>query len=176
MREQTELTSEENIYDEQLGKALFEVYGTSIPPDATFTLRISDGVVKGFHYNGTIAPPFTTFNGMYDRFYSFNKKVPWDLPERWVNPPADFDLSVPFNFSATNDIIGGNSGSPVINIQGELVGLAFDGNMESLPGDFIYVPEENRMICVHPKGITESLIKIYNAGNLAKEIISGKLN
>jgi hypothetical protein len=167
--------SEENTLNQLLGKALYDVYGTSIPPDATFTLRISDGVVKGFSYNGTIAPPFTTFYGMYDRYYSFNKKFPWNLPARWVNPPADFDLSVPFNFSATNDIIGGNSGSPVINIKGELVGLVFDGNMESLPGDFIYSPENNRMVCVHPKGITESLSKIYNAGSLAKEIIEGKL-
>jgi Peptidase S46 len=166
---------EENTFNRQLGKALYEVYGTSIPPDATFTLRISDGVVKGFNYNGTIAPSFTTFYGLYDRFYSFNKKFPWNLPGRWKNPPADFDLSIPFNFSATNDIIGGNSGSPVINIKGELVGLAFDGNMESLPGDFIYNSENNRMICVHPKGITESLSKIYKAGRLAKEIIEGKI-
>jgi hypothetical protein len=173
--ELNKLQSDEAIYNRQLGKALFDVYGTSIPPDATFTLRISDGVVKGFNYNGTTAPPFTTFYGLFDRFYSFNKKSPWNLPSRWENLPADFDLSVPFNFSATNDIIGGNSGSPVINIKGELVGLAFDGNMESLPGDFIYTPENNRMICIHPKGITESLSKIYNAGRLAKEIIEGKL-
>jgi hypothetical protein len=132
-------------------------------------------VVKGYNYNGTNAPPFTTFYGMYDRYYSFNKKFPWSLPARWITPPPDFDLSVPFNFSATNDIIGGNSGSPVINIKGELVGLAFDGNMESLPGDFIYNSETNRMVCVHPKGITESLSKIYNASRLAKEIIEGKL-
>ena len=149
-KELNKLQSDETIYNRQLGKALYDVYGTSIPPDATFTLRISDGIVKGFNYNGTIAPPITTFYGMYDRFYSFNKKFPWDLPSRWANLPADFDLSVPFNFSATNDIIGGNSGSPVINIKGELVGLAFDGNMESLPGDFIYTPENNRMVCVSP--------------------------
>ena len=174
-RKFNEQQAEENLFNHLLGKALYDVYGTSIPPDATFTLRISDGVVKGFNYNGTIAPSFTTFYGMYDRYYSFNKKFPWNLPARWVTPPPDFDLSVPFNFSATNDIIGGNSGSPVINIKGELVGLAFDGNMESLPGDFIYNPETNRMVCVHPKGITESLSKIYNAGRLAKEIIEGKL-
>ena len=174
-RELNKQQTEENEFNRQLGKALYDVYGTSIPPDATFTLRISDGVVKGFNYNGTIAPPFTTFYGMYDRYYSFNKKFPWSLPARWVTPPPDFDLSVPFNFSATNDIIGGNSGSPVINIKGELVGLAFDGNMESLPGDFIYDSETNRMVCVHPKGIIESLSKIYNARRLAEEIIGGKL-
>jgi hypothetical protein len=174
-KELNKMQLDENIYNRQLGKALYDVYGTSIPPDATFTLRISDGVVKGYNYNGTIAPAFTTFYGMFDRFYSFNKKFPWSLPSRWENISADFNLSVPFNFSATNDIIGGNSGSPVINIKGELVGLAFDGNMESLPGDFIYTPENNRMICVHPKGITESLYKIYKADRLANEIIEGKL-
>jgi S1-C subfamily serine protease len=112
---------------------------------------------------------------MYDRYYSFNKKFPWSLPDRWKTPPAEFDLSVPFNFSATNDIIGGNSGSPIINEKGEIVGLAFDGNIQSLPGDFIYDPSENRTIAVHPKGITEALIKIYKADNLAKEIEEGKL-
>jgi hypothetical protein len=174
-RELSKMQSDENIYNRRLGKALYDVYGTSVPPDATFTLRISDGIVKGYNYNGTIAPSFTTFYGLFDRFYSFNKQFPWNLPSRWENLPANFDMSVPFNFSATNDIIGGNSGSPVINIKGELVGLAFDGNVESLPGDFIYTPENNRMICVHPKGITESLSKIYNAGRLAKEIINGEI-
>jgi hypothetical protein len=170
-----EIEFREKEYNISLGRALYDVYGTSIPPDATFTLRISDGVIKGFNYNGTIAPPFTTFYGMYDRYYSFNKKFPWSLPDRWKTPPAEFDLSVPFNFSATNDIIGGNSGSPIINEKGEIVGLAFDGNIQSLPGDFIYDPSENRTIAVHPKGITEALIKIYKADNLAKEIEEGKL-
>jgi len=75
-----QIASEETTYSQELGKALFDVYGTSIPPDATFTLRISDGVVKGYPYNGTIAPPFTTFYGLYDRYYSFGKKFPWNLP------------------------------------------------------------------------------------------------
>ena len=110
-----ELTELEETYNEKLGRALFEVYGTSIPPDATFTLRISDGVVKGFPYNGTIAPPYTTFYGMYDRYYSFNKEFPWSLPERWENPSEDFDLSTKFNFVTTNDITGGSSGSAMIN-------------------------------------------------------------
>ena len=174
--ELNELEKNEQEYNQLLGRALFEVYGTSIPPDATFTLRISDGVIKGFNYNGTIAPAFTTFYGMYDRYYSFNKKFPWSLPKRWISPPPDFDLRVPFNFSATNDIIGGNSGSPIINEKGEIVGLAFDGNIQSLPGDFIYDPMVNRTIAVHPKGITEALKKIYNANGLAKEIEEGKLS
>ncbi|MCK7523600.1 MAG: S46 family peptidase [Ignavibacteriales bacterium] len=82
------LNEQEEAYNQDLGRALFEVYGTSIPPDATFTLRISDGVVKGYEYNATEAPVFTTFYGMYDRYYSFDKKFPWSLPERWQNPPC----------------------------------------------------------------------------------------
>ncbi len=93
-----EITSDESTYSQGLGKALFEVYGTSIPPDATFTLRISDGVVKGFPYNGTVAPPYTTFYGLYNRYYAFGKKDPWNLPKRWQNPPADFNLETPMDF------------------------------------------------------------------------------
>lgn len=170
-----QITDEESIYSQQLGKALFEVYGTTISPDATFTLRISDGVVKGFPYNGTIAPPITTFYGLYDRYYSFGKKYPWDLPQRWLNPPSDFDLSTPFNFSATDDIIGGNSGSPVINEKGEIVGLAFDGNIQSLPGDFIFAPEENRMVALHSSGLIEAIKYIYKATQLTDELKEGKI-
>jgi hypothetical protein len=169
------ITDEESIYSQELGKALFAVYGTSIPPDATFTLRISDGVVKGFPYNGTVAPPVTTFYGLYDRYYSFGKKAPWNLPERWINPPSDFDLEVPFNFVATNDLSGGNSGSPVINEDGEIVGLAFDGNIQSLPGDFIYDAENNRMVAVHSAGLMEAIKDMYKATRLSDELKNGKI-
>lgn len=169
------ITDEESIYSQQLGKALFAVYGTSIPPDATFTLRLADGVVKGFPYNGTIAPPITTFYGLYDRYYSFGKKAPWNLPERWINPPSDFDLEVPFNFVATNDIIGGNSGSAVINKDAQIVGLAFDGNIESLPGNFIYDDTENRMVAVHSSGLMEAIKDMYKATRLSDELKSGKI-
>ncbi len=170
-----QLAVKEYEYDNELGKALFAVYGTSIPPDATFTLRISDGVIKGFPYNGTIAPPFTTFYGMYDRYYSFDKKDPFDLPKKWQNPPADFDLEVPFNFVCTNDIIGGNSGSPVINEKAQIVGLAFDGNIQSLPGDFIYTEDQNRCVAVHSAGLVEALKKIYKADRLTDELKNGKI-
>ncbi|MGE5499373.1 MAG: S46 family peptidase, partial [Syntrophothermus sp.] len=110
-----EIQTREDVNVQLLGQALFEVFGTSIPPDATFTLRIADGVVAGYDYNGTKAPVKTTFYGMYDRYYGFGKQFPWDMPERWKNPPADFKLETPMNFISTNDIIGGNSGSPVIN-------------------------------------------------------------
>ncbi len=169
------LVSKGELAERALGKALFEVYGTSIPPDATFTLRISDGVIKGFPYNGTVAPPMVTFYGLYDRYYSFDKEHPWNLPERWQNPPQDFDLEVPFNFVSTNDIIGGSSGSPVINKNAEIVGLAFDGNIQSLPGNFIFREEENRMVSVHSLGMIEALQKIYNAERLTDELLSGKV-
>ena len=173
--EVSKLLNKEGVYSQELGKALFAVYGTSIPPDATFTLRISDGVVKGFPYNGTVSPPYTTFYGLYDRYYSFGKKDPWSLPQRWVNPPADFQLETPFNFVATNDIIGGNSGSPVINEKAEIVGLAFDGNIQSLPGNFIFTPEENRMVAVHSAGLLEAVKDMYKATRLSDELRNGKL-
>lgn len=173
--QQKALAAKEGNSTQLLGRALFEVYGTSIPPDATFTLRISDGVVEGFPYNGTIAPPITTFYGMYDRYYGFNKEYPWNLPEKWINPPAEFDLSTPFNFVSTNDIIGGNSGSPVINKKAEIVGLAFDGNIQSLPGNFIFTTEENRTVSVHSQGMYEALKDLYKAARLSNELKNGTL-
>ncbi len=158
-----------------LGKAMYEVYGTKIPPDATFTLRIADGVVKGYDYNGTIAPPVTTFYGLYDRYYSFGKKEPWNLPARWVNPPASFNLSTPMDFVSTCDIIGGNSGSPVINKDLQVVGLIFDGNIESLPGNVIFDEVKNRAVAVHSAGLLEGLDQIYKADRLVKELRDGKI-
>lgn len=169
------LSSKEADYSQQLGRALFEVYGTSIPPDATFSLRISDGVVKGYDYNGTTAPVVTTFYGLYDRFYSFNKEYPWSLPERWQNPPQEFDLETPMVFVSTNDIIGGNSGSPVVNQKLEVVGLAFDGNIESLPGQFIFTTESNRTVSVHSAGMFEAIQDLYQAKRLSEELKAGKI-
>jgi hypothetical protein len=170
-----DLVEVESAYSQQLGVALFEVYGTSIPPDATFTLRLADGVVEGYPYNGTYAQPFTTFYGMYDRYYGQGKEFPWSLPERWTPPPSNFDLSTPFNFVSTNDIIGGNSGSPVINKNAEVVGLAFDGNIQSLPGNFIFRTEENRTVSVHSKGMYEVIDKVYMLKRLSSELKAGKI-
>jgi len=160
---------------QSLGKAMYDVYGTSIPPDATFSLRIADGVVKGYEYNGTVAPIFTTFYGMYDRYYSFGKKEPWKLPERWANPPADLNMSTPLDFVSTNDIIGGNSGSPVVNKDLQVVGLVFDGNIESLPGNFIFDDTKNRTVSVHSSGLIEGMEKIYRIDRIAKEMRYGKI-
>ncbi|MCH9030152.1 MAG: S46 family peptidase, partial [Bacteroidetes bacterium] len=170
-----ELITHESFYNEELGRALFEVYGTSIPPDATFTLRISDGVVRGFPYNGTIAPPFTTFFGMYDRYNSFDKEYPWSLPIRWINPPKDFDLSTRFNFVTTNDLTGGSSGSPMINKNAEIVGVSFDGNIQGLSGNFIFRSEENRTVGLHSEGMIEAIEKIYKFIRLAEELKNGKI-
>jgi len=169
------LTAQESTDGQLLGRALFDVYGSTIPPDATFTLRIADGVVKGYDYNGTIAPPHTTFYGMYNRYYSFGKKYPWSLPSNWQNPPADFNLSTPLDFVSTNDIIGGNSGSPVLNEKLQIVGLIFDGNIESLPGDIIYVDTNNRSVAVHSDAIPEALKYIYHADRLVNEIKAGRI-
>ncbi len=158
-----------------LGEALYEIYGDAIPPDATGTLRISDGVIKGYEYNGTLAPSKTTFYGSLDRYYSFNKKFPFNLPDYWENLPEEFDPSTPLNFASTCDIIGGNSGSPVLNTNAEVVGLAFDGNMESHSGRYIYTTEMNRTVSVSAEGMIEAIRDLYFAEELASEILNGKV-
>jgi hypothetical protein len=170
-----ELRNITTVNKELIGRATFEVYNTTIPPDATFTLRISDGVIKSYNYNGTIAPPKTTFYGYYDRYYSFDKQYPWTLPERFINPPAEFDRSTAFNFISTNDIIGGNSGSPVINKDGEIVGLAFDGNIESLSDNYIYTTEVPHTVSLDSEGMIQVIKNLYKVKRLAEELRSGKL-
>jgi len=155
---------------EKIGKARFLVYGKDAYPDATFTLRLSYGSVKGFPYNGTIAPPFTTFYGLYDRAASFSSKPPFDLTPKEAAGLGKLDLSTPFDFVSTGDIIGGNSGSPVVNRDGELVGLIFDGNIESLAGDFVYDGTKNRAVAVHSAAMIEGLRKLYGADALADEL------
>jgi hypothetical protein len=169
------IVSLENAKIQLLGMALHEVYGTSIPPDGTFTLRFSDGVVKTYEYNGTIAPPITTFYGLYDKYYSFGKQDPWDLPERWRKPPPEFDLKTPFNFVSTADTYGGNSGSPVVNKDLQVVGLNFDRNIEGMPREFIYTDETARNVCVHSEGILEALRDMYKADRIVKELQRGKI-
>ena len=156
---------------EQLGHARFAVYGKSAYPDATFTLRLSYGQVKGYPMNGTIAPSKTTMFGLYDRAASFNYRGPFYLTQRFIDGRVKLDLSTPMDFVTTNDIIGGNSGSPVINRNGEIVGLIFDGNIESLVGDYVYDIEANRAVAVHTAAMTEALRKLYGADELLSELL-----
>jgi len=165
----------EEILNQMLGEALYKVYGDAIPPDATGTLRLADGIVKGYDYNGTRAPIKTTFYGALDRYYSFDKKFPFNLPLYFENLPKEFDLSTPLNFVSTNDIVGGNSGSAVINRDAEIVGLAFDGNIESLPSNFIYTTEANRTVCVSALGMMEAIKDLYKATRLSDELANGKM-
>jgi hypothetical protein len=155
--------------EQKVAGEVFKVYGNALPPDATFTLRISDGTVKSYNYNGTVAPIKTTYYGLYDRYESNNGEFPWSLPEKWKNPPAEL-LKSPMNFICTADIIGGNSGSPVINVNREVVGLVFDGNIESLPGKFIFDEEANRTVAVHAGGIVAALRYIYKADRVVAEL------
>jgi Peptidase S46 len=155
---------------EQLGKARFLAYGKSSYPDATFTLRLSYGKMNGYPMNGTKAPYKTTIFGMFDRASSFDNVGPYELPSRYKEGRSKLTLSTPLNFVTDNDIIGGNSGSPVINRNGELVGLIFDGNIESLAGDYIYDGSTNRAVAVHTAGMTEVLKKLYPVEPLLKEL------
>ena len=164
------IESVETTAGEKIGKARFAAYGKSTYPDATFTLRLTFGAVKGYPMNGTQAPPETTFYGLYDRAYSFGLKPPYDLPARYLARRSRLDLSTPLNFVSACDITGGNSGSPVINRNAELVGLIFDGNIESLAGTYVYSEAKNRAVAVHSSAIIEALRKLYDAAPLADEL------
>jgi len=155
---------------EKIGKARFAVYGKTAAPDATFTLRLSFGTAIGYPMNGTLAPYKTTLYGLYDRALSFADKGDFALPARFWDRKASLDLATPVNFVCSCDIIGGNSGSPVVNRAGELVGLIFDGNIESLPGRFAYDGTKNRAVAVHCAYMLEGLKKLYDAAPLATEI------
>ncbi len=156
-----------------LNKARFETYGTSMYPDATFTLRLSFGTVTGYECGTTLVPPKTTLNGLYDRNASFDNKEPWDLPKRWIDAKAKIDLNTPINFVCTADIIGGNSGSPILNRNAEIVGLVFDGNIESLPGNYWFDERVNRCVGVHSAGMLEAIEKVYEEKALGQELRGG---
>jgi hypothetical protein len=156
-----------------LSEARFKVYGKGRYPDATFTLRLSYGTVKGYEAGTTNVPYKTTFHGLYERNAAFDNKPPYHLPKRWFDKRSKLDLATPLNFVCTADIIGGNSGSPIINRDAEVVGLIFDGNIESLPGNYWYDGRSNRAVGVHSAGILEALESVYGEADLVKEIKGG---
>ena len=158
----------------RIAKARFAVEGTSNYPDATFTLRLAYGTVKGYKEGGKSIPAHTTFAGLYERAAEQQYHPPFDLPKIWLDRKRKLDLKTPFNFVSTADIIGGNSGSPVIDRNGELVGIIFDGNIQSLVLDFIFTDEVARAVSVDSRGILEALRKVYDAKNVVTELTTGK--
>jgi hypothetical protein len=145
--------------------------GDNAYPDATFTLRLSFGGVKSYEEDGKRVSPYTEIRGLYARADQHAHKPPYQLPDSWAKAKGKLTLTTPYNFVTTNDIVGGNSGSPVINARGELVGLIFDGNIQSLPGYFVYEGNVNRSVAVDVRGMLEALRKVYGAEALAKELV-----
>lgn len=153
---------------EKIAKAQFAVFGSNTYPDATFTLRVSYGKILGYDEDGHRVNPITTIQGAFDRDTG---REPFALPDSWEKAKASLSMSTPLNFCSTNDIIGGNSGSPVINQKQEIVGLIFDGNIQSLGGDYGYDGAQNRAVSVHSAAILEALSKIYGADRIVKELV-----
>ncbi len=158
-----------------LSQARFTLYGDRIPPDASFSLRIADGRAMGYRYNGTTAPLFTTFYGLYDRHYANPGSADFALPARWLPAPSGFDLATPLNFVSTADITGGNSGSAILNQNLEVIGLVFDSNIEALPNDYLYRSTSGRSVSVDVRAILETLGKVYNLDRLVTELTTGRM-
>ena len=167
-----EVEAKDTRAGEKIAQARFKAYGRTMPPDATFTLRLSYGTVAGFPAEGTQVAPFTTFYGMLDRSIAHAGKAPWALPPRWQEKKATLRLETPLNFTSTNDIIGGNSGSPVVDKKGEFVGIVFDGNIETLAWDYFFTDAKARCVSVDARGIAEALRSVYGADALVKELVA----
>ena len=158
----------------EIAKARFAIEGTSNYPDATFTLRLSYGKVVGYEEDGKQIPPFTDFAGLYHRAAEHDNQPPFDLPQRWIKRKPQLNLATKFNFVSDADIIGGNSGSPVVNKSNEFVGIIFDGNIQSLVLDCIFSDKQARAVSVDSAAISEALRKVYDASPLADELEGGK--
>jgi len=158
----------------EIAKARFAIEGTSNYPDATFTLRLSYGTVRGYEQDGKQIAPFTDFAGLYQRSAEHDNKPPFDLPQRWIDKKSNLNLSTKFNFVSDADIIGGNSGSPVVNKANEFVGIIFDGNIQSLVLDCIFSDKQARAVSVDSAAITEALRKVYDAQPLVDELTAAK--
>jgi hypothetical protein len=143
------------------------VYGTSVPPDATFTLRLNFGTVQGWTENGRQIEPFTYLSRLFERATG---QEPFKVPDSWLAARDRLDMGTKFNLSTNNDIVGGNSGSPLIDADGQLVGLMFDGNIHSISGAYWFDPDKNRAVAVHPAIMLEGLRKVYKADELLAEL------
>ena len=154
----------------KITEATVAAQGTSTYPDATFTLRLAFGPVMGYSLDGKSIPHQTTMEGAFKHEEAHEKKDPWVLPKSWHDKKDAIDGSTPFNFVCTADIIGGNSGSPVVNKAGEFVGIIFDGNIQSLTSDYFYSDEVGRAVSVHSSAIREAMSKIYGAEDLANQL------
>ena len=172
-RYETEFEEVERQAFAAISRWRFEKFGRSVAPDATFTLRLAFGVVKGYEVDGTTLPFHTTFGGAFERAESLGRRPPFALPKRWLEAKGKIDLSTPFNFVSTADTIGGNSGSPVLNRAGELVGINFDRNRHGLVRNFVYTDVQARHISVHSVGVLAALKSLYDGGPLAQELLSG---
>ncbi len=159
----------------QIARARFALKAGKEYPDATGTLRLSFGVVKGYVDQGTEVPAFTRFRGLYERGAAQGHQPPFDMPSRWLERKRRLDLDTPFNFVSTADIIGGNSGSPTLNREGELVGLIFDGNLASLVLDFAFEERVARALSVDSRAMLEALRKVYGARELVTELTQGRM-
>ena len=157
-----------------ISRARNALLGTTGYPDATFTLRLAFGVVKGYEEDGRPVPAFTTLGSLYERAREMKHQPPFDLPPLWEKRKSRLDLKTPYNFVSTADIIGGNSGSPVVNRAGEFVGIIFDGNLQSLPWDYAFTDKQGRATSVHSAAILEALNKVYGTKELARELVNGR--
>jgi peptidase S46-like protein len=158
----------------KIAQAMFATAGDAAYPDGTFTLRLSHGAVRGYEENGKTITPYTDLRGLYERAEQHAMKPPYTYPESWARARTTLNLDTPFNLVTTNDIVGGNSGSPLINMRGELVGVIFDGNIQSLPGYFVYDGTANRAVSVDVRGMIEAMRKVYQAEALVGELLAAK--
>jgi len=169
-RYEDEVQAVERINYAKISRSLFELKGTSLYPDATFTLRLSYGAIKSYRENGKLIAPYTDFGGLFRHSAEHGDKYPYHIPDTWKKAQPQLNLKTPLNFVSDADIIGGNSGSPVINRNAELVGLIFDGNIQSLVGDFYFDDSVNRSVSVDSRGMIEALRKVYHADAIASEL------
>jgi len=165
---ETRITAPTRAAAEKIAKARFAVYGTSVDPDATFTARLSYGTVKGYtDLQGRFIQPYTYIGGLFNRA---NGAPPYALPQTWLTARPDLNQSTPLNLATTNDIIGGNSGSPLIDKNANVVGLIFDGNIYSLGGDYGYDPVRNRSVSVDSRALLEGFQRVYHLDRVVSEI------